>query len=104
MLNKIENELFAITTADKIHLGALEFDQLGVERREHSAKCQTDASIGGTDLSGQHLCVGIARGAQETKADESWLLPLHLPDDDLVGRVRIRLVEHHALVPCTLDD
>src|SRR3970040_102834 len=37
-LNQVENQLFTITTADKIHLGTLELDQLGVETGKDPSK------------------------------------------------------------------
>src|SRR5437016_13498893 len=98
MLHQIENELFTITSADKIHFRTLEFDQLGVERREHATKRQTHVCIRGADLPGENLRIGITGGTQETEPHENRLESVYLIDDDFVGRFRIRLVEHKALV------
>ena len=96
---QIEEQLFAVSATHKIHFRTLQFDQCGIQAREDATKGQFDLQVGGANLTGQDLRVGIAGGAEETEADQGRLLPFDLLDDDLVGRIRVRLIEHHTLVP-----
>ena len=90
--------MLAVAATDEIHLRALQLDQCGIQLAKTPPKASLHLQVGGANLAGQDLRVGIAGGAEETEADQGRLLPADLLDDDLVRRVRVRLIEHHALV------
>src|SRR5207237_1270267 len=59
--------------------------------------------IRGADVHAGNLRMGITGATQDTEPHANRLESVYLFDDDFVGRFRNRLVEHKALVPCTLD-
>ena len=102
-LEQIDDQLFAVAAADEVDFLALRLDELRVERREDAAEGQLDVGIGGAELAGEHLGVGVARGRQEAHPHEVRLLTTHLVDDDLVGCFGIGLIEHRDLVAGALE-
>ena len=97
-LEQIDDQLFTISAADEVDLFALRLDELRVERREDTAERKLDVGIGGSQLTSEHLGVGVACGRQKANAHEIWLLAAHLFEDDVVGRFGVSLVEHRDLV------
>ena len=83
--------------------GHCSLDERRVQRREDAAERELDVGIGRAQLPRQDLGVGIARRRQEAHADEVRLLPPHLVDDHVVGRVGVGLVEHRDFVPGALE-
>ena len=100
---EIEEQLLAISFADEIHFRTLQFDKRGIQTRKDASKGQFDLRVGGANLTGQDLRVGIAGGTEETEADQDRLLPVDFIKDHLVRRVGVRLIKHHALVACLLE-
>ena len=74
-----------------------------VEGDEDASEGDLHLRVGGADAPGQDLGVGVAGRRQKAQPDEIGLLPAHLLQDHLVGRVRVGLVEHDALVPGALE-
>ena len=52
LFEKVEEQLFTIATADKIHLRTLQFDERSIQARKDAAEGQFDLRIGGTNLTG----------------------------------------------------
>ena len=102
-LEQIDDELLAVAAADEVDFRALRLDERRVQRREDAAERELDVGIGGAQLPGEDLGVGIARRRQEAHADEVRLLPPHLVDDDVVGRLGVGLIEHRDLVAGALE-
>jgi hypothetical protein len=95
---QVEEQLLAVSLADEIHFRTLQFDQCSVQTCKDASEGQLDLRVGGTNLTGQHLRVGIAGGTEKTEADQGRLLSIDFLDDHLVRRVGVRLIEHHTLV------
>ncbi len=96
---QIEDQLFAIAAAHKIYFRTLELDELGVQRGKHPAKRKAYTRIGCANLTGKKLGVRVTRRAQKTQPDQVRLLSANLFDNDFIRCLRIRLIEHHAVVP-----
>ena len=102
-LDEIKDELLPVPAADKVYFRALVLDQLSIEADKHPSERQLHLCIGGADLASEDLRVRVAGCAEETQADEGGLPPIDFLNDDLIGCLRIRLVEHHTLVACALQ-
>ena len=102
--DEVQQKLLAVAAADEVDLRALLLDEPRVQRGEHAAEREGHRGVGGADLPREDLGVRVARGAQETEADEPRALAPDLLDDDVVRRGRIGLIEHHALMPGSLED
>src|SRR5437667_11277114 len=104
MVEEVVQGRFAGAAADDVYLRTLKLDQWRVEAGNLASKCQLHPGVGGTDLAREDFSVRITGRAQETQAHQSRLLPFDLFDDDRVGRFRIGLVKHHALVSRAFQD
>jgi hypothetical protein len=95
---EIEQQLFAVTATDEIDFRTLEFDEAGIQTGEHPAEGELDRGVGDADLTGENLCIRIAGRTQEAEADEHRFLFFYFLNNDVVGRIRVRLIEHHTVV------
>jgi hypothetical protein len=100
---QVEDELLAIPAAHEVHLGTLELDQLRVQAGEDAAKGDPDPRVRRADLARQDLRVRVAGGGEEAQPDQVRLEARDLAQDDVVGRPRVGLIEHQALVPGPLQ-
>ena len=73
-IDEIENQLLSITAAHEVHLRALMLDQLRIEGGEYASERQLYILVGGAYLTGEHLRVRVAGGAEKAQADEIGLL------------------------------
>ncbi len=104
VVEQVEDQLLALAAADEIHLRALTLDLERVEGYEHAAECDPDLGVGSTDLPHQDLGVRVAGRRQEAQPDQIGLPARDLVENDLIGRLWVRLVEHQALVAGPLED
>ena len=74
-----------------------------IERRENTTEGDLDLSVGSPDLAGEDFRVGIARARKKAEPYQIRLQALDLVDDDVVRRLWVRLIEHHAFVALALE-
>jgi hypothetical protein len=102
-LQQIENQLFAVAAANEINLRHLELEQLSVQCGEYAAKSNFNVRIGGANLTGENLGIGVARGGKKAQANEVGLFATNVLQYNFIGRLRVGLIEHEALVAGALE-
>lgn len=103
-LDKVEQQLFAVATTGEIHFGALQFDQLCIQRCKNTSERRPYLWIRRSNLPRQDLGIRIAGGTEKAKPDESRLLSLDFFNDDRVRCIGVRLVKHDTLMAGLLQD